>query len=187
MSSFPAPRHRYTYAEYLSVDEQGTHRHEYFDGEIYAMPGGTPAHAALTAAFVGTLYAQLQGKPCRVYSSDLRLRVLETGLATYPDVSVVCGPLEGDPAGKDTATNPKLIVEVLSDSTEAYDRGAKRKHYQRIASLEQYALVSQHERQIEVWRRSGDEWSALQIGAGGRVELDSIGCFVDVDTLYAVL
>ena len=89
-----APRHHYSFEDYLALEEMAGVRHEFFDGEIYGMAGGTPEHAAMAGAITGLLGAQLAGKPCRVYSSDLRVRVLETGLATYPDVTVVCGPSE---------------------------------------------------------------------------------------------
>jgi Uma2 family endonuclease len=182
--SIPAPRHHYTYQEYLVLDAGSTNRNEYFNGEIFAMAGGTPRHAALTAALSGTLYAQLKGKPCRVYSADLRIRVRETGLASYPDVSVVCGLLIEDPEGRDTATNPTLLVEVLSDSTAAYDLGEKREHYQRIPSLQEYLVVSQHEPRITLWRRAEDTWSQDSYGPGGKVLLASIGCELDLDDLY---
>ncbi|MDX2051745.1 MAG: Uma2 family endonuclease [Polyangiaceae bacterium] len=144
-------RHRSSYEDYLL--------NEYLNGEIFGMAGGTPEHAANTLAIAAELHAQLKGKPCRAYSPDLRVRVLETGLATYPDVSVVCGPMEFDPDGRNTATNPTLLVEVLSPGTEDYDRGEKREHYFTIPSLREYLLVSQTERKMELYRRTGDAWS----------------------------
>ena len=108
----PVARHRHTLEETSNV------KHEYFGGEIYAMAGGTPEHAALAAACSAALLEQLRGGPCRVYSSDLRVRVLSTGLAAYPDVTVVCGATERDPESSSTVTNPRLVVEVLSDGTK---------------------------------------------------------------------
>jgi Uma2 family endonuclease len=120
--SSPAHRTRYSWAEYLALEASSNVKHEFLDGQIYGMAGGTPEHAALAAATIGILFGQLRGGPCRVYDADLRIRVLATSLATYPDAAVVCGPLERDPADPDGVTNPTLLVEVLSSSTEEYDR-----------------------------------------------------------------
>jgi Uma2 family endonuclease len=147
---------RYTFDDYLSVEEMSRVRHEYIDGEILAMAGGTPENAALSAAIVVLLGKKLAGGTCRPYSSDLRIRVHETGLATYADASVICGEPIRDPDSPTHVTNPSVVVEVLSASTEAYDRGEKREHYQRIQSLKEYVLVSQDRRQVEVLvRRHG--------------------------------
>lgn len=184
MTSWPAPRHRYTYDEYLGLEETSSQKNEYYDGEIYAMAGSTPEHAALAAELIAIMAGHLRGKPCRVYTADLRIRVKATGLATYPDVSVICGPLERDTDGRNTATNPKLLIEVLSDSTEAYDRGEKREHYQTMESLAEYLLVSQRTREVELWRRDGTAWVKLTAGPNDTLRLDSIGLALDVDALY---
>src|SRR5204862_6984472 len=141
-----APKHRYSFAEYLETEEVSTIRHEFYDGEIYAMAGGTPEHAAMAAAITTALGRQLEGTNCRVYSSDLRVRVLATGLATYPDVTVVCGPLERDPESRSTVLNPRAGGEVTSDGTEAYDRGEKLEHYRQNAGLEAVVLASHRAR-----------------------------------------
>ena len=105
------PRHRYTFEEYLELEEIASVRHEFYDGEIYAMAGGTPEHAAITAAITSALGAQIEGSDCRVYSSDLRVRVLATGLATYPDVTIVCGPSERpDHLAPGLSTDPRPAV-----------------------------------------------------------------------------
>jgi len=114
-----------TYAEYLAAEAVAEARHEFLNGEVWEMAGGTIEHGALTLAAAGELRAALRGKPCRAFSSDVRVRIPETDLATYPDLSIVCGQLETAPDDKDAITNPIVLVEVLSDSTEAYDRGAK--------------------------------------------------------------
>src|SRR5690606_31274388 len=119
-------------------------KHEFLDGLVWAMAGGSPEHAAIAANIVALLVNQLAGRRCRVFSSDLRVRVKATGLATYPDVTVVCEQLEldpDDPKGH-TVTNPKLLVEVLSPSTAEYDRGEKLDHYRQIESLEVILLVA---------------------------------------------
>lgn len=185
MNTVPAPRHQYTYAEYLMIEEASPHRNEYYAGEIYAMVGGTPAHAALAAAMIGLLAEQLKGKRCRVYSADLRIRVTATGLSTYPDVSVIRGTLEANAEGPNTATNPAVLVEVLSDSTEAYDRGEKRQHYQAIPSLQDYLLVSQRERKVEHWSRGDAGWSLVTAVPGDSVLLRALDVRLDVQALYA--
>jgi Uma2 family endonuclease len=144
--TLPAPRHRYSFKEYLELEEVARVRHEFYRGEIYAMAGGTPEHAAMAAAITAILGRQLDPKSCRAYSSDLRVRVLATGLATYPDVTVICGASQRDPESATHVTNPKLVVEVLSHSTADYDRDEKLEHYRQIPSLD--VLVSWNFRHI---------------------------------------
>jgi Uma2 family endonuclease len=175
-----------TYAEYLVAEAVAHVRHEFLRGEVWEMAGGTPEHSALAAALIGELRSALRGKPCRVFTSDLRVRVPETDLATYPDVAVVCGQLETAADDKDAITNPIVLVEVLSDSTEAYDRGAKAAHYRRIASLREYLLVSQNEPRIEVHRRAeSGRWELLDARPGETIELVSLGVRLDVAAVYA--
>jgi Uma2 family endonuclease len=182
----PAPIARISFAEYLAVEDRSDIRHEFLDGNIYAMAGGTPEHAALVAAFIQQLGNALRGKPCRVYSSDLRVRIRETGFTTYPDVTVICGQLETDTEDRLAAVNPLVLVEILSESTEAYDRGAKAAHYRRIPSLREYVLVSHIEPAIEVHRRSdAGHFELHEARKGERVILASLGIELDVDSLYA--
>jgi len=174
-----------TFAEYLAQEARSETKHELINGEIFAMAGGTVEHGRLAASVMGELRVALGGHPCSVLSSDVRVRVLATGLTTYPDASVVCGRLELDPEDKHTVTNPVVLVEVLSDSTEAYDRYDKLAHYRRIPSLRDYLLVSQHERRIEHYRRNDDgSWTLRDVQAGGEVSLASIGCALSVDAIY---
>ncbi|WP_437927764.1 Uma2 family endonuclease [Sorangium sp. So ce291] len=181
----PAHRIHYTYAEYLALEASSNVKHEYLDGQIYAMAGGTPEHAALAAAVIGLLFPELRRGRCRAYDADLRVRVPSTGLATYPDVTVVCGPLERDAEDGQAVTNPTLIVEVLSRSTEEYDRGDKFDHYKNLTSLRQYVLVSHRERSVEVWTRGVDDVFTSSITRAGDVALlVSIGAQLDVHELY---
>jgi Uma2 family endonuclease len=181
----PAHLHGYTFAEYLDLEAASNVKHEFLAGEIYAMAGGTPKHAALTLAVGGALLQQLRGGPCRAFSSDLRVRVRASGLATYPDVTVVCGPLERDPDSEATVTNPTLLVEVLSQSTEAFDRGEKFEHYTKIASLREVVYVSQVETRVEVRRKLGDgTWSTTVYGAGATIALEAVGSRLVVDDVY---
>jgi Uma2 family endonuclease len=181
----PIPNHHYTYRDYLRLEADANVKHEFLAGEIYAMAGGTPEHAAI-AMNVGTaLNLQLRGRPCRVFSSDLRVRVLATGLTTYPDVSVVCGQLERDPEDRNTAINPTLLVEVTSPSSEDYDRGAKLAHYQQIPALREIVVVSHRERRIEVHRRDDSgAWSDQALGPGEVAALASVSCELPVDEVY---
>lgn len=176
---------RYSWAEYLAFEATSNVRHEYLDGQIYGMAGGTPEHAALAAAVVGLLFGQLRGGRCRVFDADLRVRVKATGLATYPDVTVVCGPREHDPTDENSVVNPMLIVEVSIPSTEAYDRGEKFAHYCQIASLAEYVIVCHDRRRIEVRSRSGAQGFRTRVyGEGERAELESVGAYLDVAELY---
>lgn len=180
----PLRLHRYTFAEYLEIEEIARVKHEYLRGEIYAMAGGTPEHAALGATLTAMLGEQLRGGPCRVYNSDLRVRILATGLATYPDVTVVCGPTERDPDSATHVVNPSVVVEVLSDGTEDYDRGEKLAHYKQAPSLAAVVLVSHRERKIEVWTREGTIWELAVHESGGIASLPSIGCSLNVEAIY---
>jgi len=181
------PHHRYTYAEYLAYERDSALKHEFDDGEILAMAGGSRRHNALAFRICAALEAGR--KPgCVGFQSDQKVRVLATGRTTYPDVTVVCGPIEGDPADPsgDTITNPTLLVEVLSPSTEEGDRGAKWQHYQLIASLQEYVLVSQSEPRLERYRRlAGGAWEYSDVTTG-TVQL-STGAVLDLAQLYDAL
>jgi Uma2 family endonuclease len=192
MASAPAAKPYVSYTTYLALEEKSATKHEWLDGVVYdldaqGMAGGTPDHAGLAAAITILLGIQLRGKPCRAFSSDLRVRVPATGLSTYADLTIVCGKLETDPEDANTVTNPTLLIEVLSDSTEAYDRGEKFAHYRRLPSLREYVLVSQYERRIEVWRKNErGRWELTQEAEGGeQAALASIGCTLAVDEVYA--
>src|SRR5215471_1656578 len=175
----------YTLEDYLSVEEMSAVRHEFLDGQIFAMAGGTPEHAALAAAVLVVLGGKLRGDRYRPYSADLRIRVLATGLATYADATVICGELARDPASPTHVTNPTVVIEVLSESTEEYDRGEKREHYSRIDALREYVLIAQARRRIEVFQRApGAPWEQRVYGAGEAFELPSIGVSASVDELY---
>jgi len=183
-----ARKHRLTYAEYLALERETDLKHEFLDGEAWAMAGGTPRHAALQNNVSTLLRVGLASRPCRPYASDLKVRVLDTGLATYPDVAVICGAPERDPEDRNAATNPVLLVEVLSDSTEAWDRGGKFAHYRRIPSLRHYVLVSQDPVRIEHFLRQVDgTWVLREHGSGDTVALDDLGVSLDVNAVYADL
>jgi len=183
--SISAPRHRYSFADYLAVEEMSAVRHEFLNGAIYAMAGGSPLHAALAMAVGARLVEALRGGPCRVFSSDLRVRVRQTGLATYPDVTVVCGDVSSDPESRETVANPLVVVEVLSNSTMEYDLGDKFEHYRQIETLQAVVYVWQTERRIEVRRREGDgSWASVASGPGEAARIDALGCGLEVDEVY---
>ena len=177
---------RMTHAEYLEAEATSDVRHEFLDGDVWAMAGGTPEHSALAAAVLGELRNAVRDKPCRVFTSDLRIRVMATGLSTYPDVTVVCGHVETAPEDPLAVTNPAVLVEVLSEGTEAYDRGAKAAHYRRIPSLLAYVFVSQTEPRIEVNRRAdAGRWLLSEARAGESAVIEPLGIGLDVNAVYA--
>src|SRR4051794_14954855 len=185
-ASLPQSHHDYTFADYLLLERDSEVRHEFDAGEILAMSGGTARLSALAARIIAAL-GNTCAPRCTVFTSDMRVRIAATGRATYPDVSMVCGPLEYDPedAARTTITNPVLLVEVLSVTTEKGDRGNKWMHYQRIPSLHEYVLVSQDPR-VEIFRRTpSGTWEYFEVREG-MVRLAS-GPMLDLAMLYADL
>ena len=179
------PALRMSYAEYLELAERAEVRHEFIDGLVIAMAGGTIEHSRLVARMGYLLQQALEGKPCNVFSPDGRIRIEATNRSTYPDVSVVCGAVQrasDDPQG---ITNPVVLVEVLSDTTEKDDRGAQFAHYRRLPSLREYVLVAQDAPLVEVFRKEGDLWVLREHGPGEELELASLGVVLSVDRLYA--
>src|SRR3989440_1590731 len=151
---------RISEAEYLRLEREAQIRSEYFDGEMFAMAGGTRAHSLIATNLLRELSSGLKASDCVAYNTDLRVKVEATGLLTYPDVSVVCGEQRFLDEQEDTLLNPTLIIEVLSDSTEAYDRGKKFENYRQIPTCREYLLVSQKEPRIEQFiRQSTGEWT----------------------------
>lgn len=144
---------RLTPDEYLAIERAADRKSEYWNGEMFALAGASERHGAIVANLVGELRAAVKGHPCKVYANDLRLQVAPTGLYTYPDVLVICGPPEFSDDAKDMIRNPKLIVEVLSPSTEDYDRGRKFAHYRTLPSLMEYLVVAQNRPAVEMFTR----------------------------------
>lgn len=174
-----------SYAEYRDGEQAAVIKHEFLRGEVFAMTGGTPQHSALAARITALLTRELTGRPCRVFNSDLRVRIEATDLATYPDVSVVCDRLETATDDELAIVNPSLLVEVLSDSTEAYDRGQKAAHYRRIPALRAYLLVSQHEPRLELQvRRDDGTWLLHEAEAGQQQLIEPLGVTLAVDEVY---
>lgn len=182
MAGEPAPLT--SYADYLAFERTALTKHEYVAGMVLAMAGGSPEHARLAGSLARLLGNAIEGRPCAVFSSDLRVRISATDRSTYPDLTVVCGRRETAPDDHDAIVNPTILVEILSDSTEADDRGEKFAHYRRLASLQEYVLVAQKAQRIEVYRREGDRWVLSEHGPGTVVELSSIGATIPVDEVY---
>ena len=183
------PTARVTEDEYLAFENASPTKHELIHGRIVDMAGATPRHVAIVMNVIAALVPRLRGTGCRALASEQRIHVPATGLYTYPDVLVVCGALEMHPRDAITLLNPRLIVEVLSPSTEAYDRGAKFAHYRSIPSMRTYLLLSQDEPRAERFEKGdGAAWTIHEpVGRGAIVELPSIGVSIPVDELYVEL
>lgn len=181
-------RRALTYDQYLALEQETGVRHEWLRGEAWAMAGGTQRHSAVATNLTGELYAALRGKPCRLYNSDAKVRIDDTDLSTYPNLSVVCGELARSPLDRHASTNPTVLIEVLSPSTERWDRGGKFHHYRRLASLQHYVLVSVAELRVEVFTRADDEtWNLRVVEGTGTVDLTAIDVTLDLAAIYADL
>jgi Uma2 family endonuclease len=172
--------------EYLEAERKAEFKSEYFCGEIVAMSGSSPRHGTITVNVTGEFRSQLKGTPCQAFSNDVKIRTLPNGLFAYPDLSVVCGELEYHDDRRDVITNPRVIVEVLSPSTESVDRGRKWMQYQQIASLTAYLLISQEQPYIEHYARQADQQWLLTIATGmdASLTLASIGCTLSPSEVY---
>jgi Uma2 family endonuclease len=178
--------HTFSYADYLARERETGLKHEFLGGQIFAMAGGTPEHARLITEVAFSLRGLVDPTKCRIFVSELKVRVEATGLATYPDVAIVCGEVECDKEDGNAVINPKVLVEVLSPSTEAYDRGEKWAHYRRIPTLEAYVLVAQIPARLEVYERQPNgEFVHRCASAGESLRLAPLGGALDVDPLYA--
>jgi len=173
----------FTPEEYFAWEEQQLERHELIDGRVYAMSGGTQNHSAIKLNIGSSISAHLRGNKCRVFNSDLKVNILNTPNYTYPDLSVTCD--DRDRENVFYITYPCLIVEVLSDSTEAYDRGKKFEKYRRNPNLVDYVLVSSAEIAIDIYHKNdAGEWVILSYRASDRVELKSIDLNVAIEQFY---
>jgi Uma2 family endonuclease len=168
--------------EYLAWERAQPEKHAYYQGEVFAMAGASRAHNRLVFNIIAVLGPALRGRPCQGYPSDMRVRVTTTGLYTYPDVTVVCGKPELE---DDTLLNPQVVFEVVSPSTEGYDRGEKFWQYQSIPSFREYVLVSQHKVHVDHFVKRPDGWWLLRsLGPGETIDLSSVGCSLPLDEVY---
>ena len=180
---------RFTPQEYYRLEQDAVSRNEYYNGEIFAMAGGTATHSLICNNIGGEARARLKGGPCTIYESNLRLKLKATGLRTYPDVSIYWDPLETDEEDpyRETYTNPSVLFEVLSKSTEAYDRGAKPENYRKVKSLRAYALVSQYAPHVELYERQADgNWLFREfLGLDATVSIQSPRLDLPMAEIYA--
>jgi Uma2 family endonuclease len=173
-------------SEYLAIERVASCRSEYLNGEMFAMAGGSPRHSLIKANLVRELGIALKGHPCTAYDSDLRIHIKASGLYTYADASVVCGALQLDDQDPETVLNPTLVAEVLSDSTEAYDRGRKFEYYRSLPSLKEYLLVRQDDPTLERFLKSADgSWPPTVVrGLDQSLHLPSIGVTLSLSEVF---
>ncbi len=185
MSAHAQPR--LTPEQYLEIERAAEFKSEYYNGCVYAMSGASYPHGLIIGKLTGKLDAALERGPCAVIPNDLRVRVSPSGLYTYPDIVVICGEPKFADDQKDTLVNPTFVAEVLSPSTEAYDRGFKSAQYRKIESLQEYALASQTEPRLEVYRRQpGGGWLLSEfIGLDAVSRFDSLNCQIPLAEIYA--
>lgn len=171
--------------EYLARERHSEIKHEYYRGEMFAMAGGSYAHSLIAGNLLGELHAQLKGTPCAAHGSDLRVKVLPSGLYTYPDLVVACAERKFEDSQVDTLLNPRVVGEVLSDSTEAYDRGTKAYYYRGLASLREFVLIAQDRALVEHYVRREGQWFITDLASLDDVlTLESIGCRVPLRQIY---
>ncbi len=180
----PARRVRWTADEYLAREQRSANKHEFLDGEVYAMAGATLRHNTIAANAIYLITGLVRGKPCRAFTSDQRIHVAATGLYTYADAGVLCGEAKMHPSDALTLLNPTLLVEVLSPSTESYDRGEKLQHYREIPSLREVLHLSTRERHVMHHRRLDTGQWVLTERREGEMELPVLGGVVRLDDLY---
>lgn len=175
-----------TTEQYFMLQETSESKHEYYRGAIYAMTGGTVRHNLIVANIIAVLHGQLWGTACRVFPSDLRLKVEQTGLYAYPDVSVICEPIYFGDNRQDTVTNPIVLIDVLSPSTENDDRGKKFEHYRTIETLQEYIVVAQDRVHVEHYvRQDKYRWLLVDFFAANQtVHAGSINCTIAVESVY---
>ena len=181
------PKLQLTFDDWLEGERASLEgRSEYLDGEVFAMTGASVEHNAIVVNIVRELSIQMKGRPCQVYANDLKVRIRPADAGKYPDLIALCGEHQFQDGRRDVLLNPSLIVEVLSDSTEAYDRGKKFAIYRQIPSLREYLLISQHQVQVELFSRGDDgRWTLSDYSAlSDSVLLPSVGCTLSLAEVY---
>jgi len=175
----------YTAEDYLTLERRAFYKSEFHNGQIYAMTGASREHNLVSGNIYRELSLQLKKRTCEAYSNDMRVKAAEANSYHYPDIAVVCGTPQFEDSHVDTLLNPTLLIEVLSPSTEAYDRGGKFAHYRKIATLREYLLVSQDQPSIERYARQGDVWILTEaVGLEASVPLESIDCVLSLREVY---
>lgn len=182
-----APQHTpaFTLDDYMAWEAQQTERHEYLNGEVFAMTGAKDAHNTIAGNLFVALRSTLRGTPCRAFIADMKLRVDQADAVFYPDLLVTCDPRDRAPEADTAKRHPTLLVEVLSESTAAYDRGLKFEQYRRIESLQEYLLVEQDRRHVDIFRKDADgRWVLESCGPEGQFSLASLGLVLPMDLVY---
>lgn len=180
------PKKTYTPQEYLQLEEHSDTKHEYYQGEIFAMAGASREHNEIARNLFARLFNELQGGNCKAYNSDTRIKIQATGFYTYPDVAVACKPLNYEADKLETLLNPRVLIEVLSPATEDHDLGFKLKHYRKLPSVQEVLFFSQVEPQVDHYIRHGDEWRLVsQTGLDESVEFPSLACQIPMRLIYA--
>ena len=178
-------KNRYTAEDYLTLERSASYKSEFHDGHIFAMTGASRTHNLVSGNIYRELSLQLKKRPCEAYINDMRVKAAQANSYHYPDIAVVCGTPQFEDAQVDTLLNPTLLVEVLSPSTEAYDRGGKFAHYRKIDTLREYLLVAQDQPSIERYMRQGDVWILTEAeGLEASVPLESIDCVLSLREVY---
>ncbi|MFI5299659.1 MAG: Uma2 family endonuclease [Polyangiales bacterium] len=179
---------RLSYDAYLALERSSDLKHEFLDGEVWAMAGGTPPHSRVKTDLLAAVSFALRGKPCLEYDSDLKVRVEATRLTTYPDLTVICGPMQRSKIDPNAATNPTLLVEVISPSTESWDTGAKFRHYGRIESLREILYIWPDDRAVQLRTRNDDgSWLMRDLKPGEPIVLGSIDVVLEQAQLFGRL
>jgi Uma2 family endonuclease len=188
MTTDPKPR-RYTVEEYFELEHESEEKHDYIDGQIVSMSGGTFEHSVIMTNLIAAVHAKLRGTPCRVFESNLRVAVRKNARYSYPDLGIVCGQPQFDPKDKRRTTimNPRVVIEVLSPSTESADRGEKFQRYLKLSSLEEYWLVSQDQARVEGYFRQPDGmWLLAYVeGLGSTAVIRSLSIDIPMSEIYA--
>ncbi|NOT84845.1 MAG: Uma2 family endonuclease [Methylococcaceae bacterium] len=175
----------YTAEDYLTLERCAFSKSEFHDGQIFAMTGASRKHNLIGVNIARELSTQLKKRPCEAYLNDMRVKAAAARSYHYPDIVVVCGTPQFEDAHVDILLNPTLLIEVLSPSTEAYDRGGKFAHYRKIATLREYLLVTQDQPSIERYVRQGDVWILSEaLGLEASIALESIGCVLSLSEVY---
>jgi Uma2 family endonuclease len=186
MSAVPKPKPKLTPSEYLAIERKAEFKSEYYDGEMFAMAGARFPHNSIKDNLIYRLGQQLNGGPCRTLSSDQRVKVDETGLYTYPDIIILCESPQFEDNEQDILLNPRVIIEIMSESTEKYDRGEKARHYKRIPSLREYILVSQYKPVVDrLVRLDNGSWNVTEFsGLNVTLEFTSVPAKVALSEIY---
>lgn len=175
-----------TVSEYLDLERSAKEKHEFYKGELFAMAGAKKRHNQIVFNIIGQLYNQLKEKPCIAFGSDMKVRVKPDGLFTYPDISALCGEEKYLDENEDVLLNPSLVIEVLSESTENYDRGKKFILYRELKSLREYVLVSSEYKKVEIFRRTeSNQWLLSDVMENEPVLFESINCSISLQEIYS--